>query len=433
MTSSPLRFNHIDDLPHIFGALTIVGEAQIEKEKYILRHKAEGLSASVGTEPKTTNVSPNKPPQLYTNKEVKAAYQNNNWAKIKEIEDKAQKGLQPVMENIKNLGERAWAKVKSSKGDEFYMSWTQDALIWSFTESMVAATEAAKAENPNTAFQSTIQVGQYVKGVSILGVHSYNLDTPHILGYSVAAYLVARVLSSTIADGLGFLVVNFAIRLTQVAVELGLESFSFVVSPGLLASLASTLVFVIVFITVMYIFNWLNRLFTLKVQVFNWDKDNDWKLFKHSKDNAVNPGRANDFGALDYTIDKMGTSNSTILPPDFNPITTLDSICYYGVLIYQNEQTFMEGCDIAIQTICGNNPTEGFTIGVSVPWGSSNKIAIQNASLDPGYFLKHAHWTSEPKTLSIDYHGKTITTTIDYLVSAPDDLYNVNVHIGKNE
>jgi len=429
--NNTFRHNHPDDLPCHFGSLRVVGPADQEEIKYrrLSERNVDHLSSgATPAQQKPTQVVPHKQPILATNKEVKAAYQTNNWAKIKQIEGSAQRDLQPLYDIIKRDGKNAFSKVQDPTGKEFYMVWSSAGCIWSNTESMTEANDAQKSADPNTKYQAIAQFGTYSKGFSILGIHSYNFGLTTMIVQSVIAYILASVLSSFIAEGLGFLVANFAIRLTMAAAALGFEAFSFMLPAALIASVATCICFAIVFIGLMVLWNFLNRKYTIRCSVYNWS-DDDWELSNHACVNAINPGTGSMSDQLGIKIPKMIKANEIIYPPGFNSIEALDSTCFYAILIYENLNTFMQGCDFVIQA-SWNHVGDGFTFGVSVPRFSDNKQIIINHPVNPHALLNDGPWTSYPQTLGIGFHGNTrITTTIDALNGANDNLYNVNVHI----
>ncbi|KAF2069335.1 hypothetical protein CYY_009343 [Polysphondylium violaceum] len=441
MTQTEVRINHPDDLAnhfHLFGKLTIVGNAVDEIQKYRATHAAAGLSSNASVtsnanSSNTTNVTPAKQPSLSTTAEVKAAYQTNNFAKIKELETKANNDVLPVYTNIVNKGDSAWVKVQANNGQQYYMAWSASASVWSYTESIKPATDANKAADSNTKYQAVVQFGTYSASTSIAGIHSYNMGLTTMVVESVIAMILAKCISGFIADGLGFLVAQFAVRLATAAAEMGLESFSFAVPEFLIGAVAGCLCFAIVFIGIAYLWNWLNRLYTIRVQVFNWDASHDWQLTTQSKSNAVNPGKDSNTNQLGINIDKMTDPNSTVYPPGFGPVTSLDTVCYYSIIIYQNDNTFAEGCSFAIQGTKNNNKNTGFTYAFQCPRWSNNAQYMSGTVVDPNTFLNQAssHWQSNPQYFNVTTDGTPIGAKIDALSGASDDMYNVIININK--
>jgi len=432
----PARLNHPDDLPSHFGKLTIIGNAvdQIPKYKQMAasHYASSALTASSSN---TTNVVPWKQPVLNTTPQVKSYYTTNNFAKIAQIEAQAQSDLDAVYGNISSQGDNAWTLVQASNGTQFYLSWSQYGSVWSYCQSMTPATQAAQAADPNTTYQAVVQFGTYSQTSSVCGIHSYNMGLTTMVVESVVALILAKCLSGFIADGLNFLVSQFATRLASAAADLGFESFSFAVPEFLIGAVAGCICFAIVFIGLAYLWNFLNRLYTLRTQVFNWDANNTWQLTTQAFSNAVNPGQDSNSTQLGITLDKMVDAGGIVYPPGFQPVTPLDSVCYYAVIIYENSQTFAEGCSFAIQCTRNDDSTQGgFTYAFNCPRFSDNGQYVQGSVIDPSTFLSTAQsgkWVSTPQTQTVTCTSDNtpITVSFDALSGASNDTYNININI----
>ncbi|KAF2074795.1 hypothetical protein CYY_003898 [Polysphondylium violaceum] len=389
------------------------------------------------TLPTTTQAVPYKQPLLNTTPQNKSYYQTNNFAQIAQLEQKANSDITPIYGNITAQGQAAWTLVEDPKsGQQYYMSWSQYGSVWTYTQSITPSTEAQLAAEPTTTYQAVVQFGTYSQTSSVAGIHSYNLGLTTMVVESVVALILAKCMSSFIADGLGFLVSQFAIRLTQAAVELGFESFSFAVPEFLIGAVAGCLCFAIIFIGIAYLWNWLNRLYTLRVQVFNWDTNYNWQLTSQGFSNAVNPGQDSNQTQLGITLDKMVSAGGVVYPPGFNPVTPLDSVCYYAVIVYENDQTFAEGASFAIQSIRNNDTTQGFTYAFNCPRFADNGQYVVNSVVDPTTFLTTAEskWVSTPQTQTIQVtpDNTPVTVSFDYLEGASNDTYNINININQS-
>ncbi|KAF2069084.1 hypothetical protein CYY_009595 [Polysphondylium violaceum] len=426
------RINHPEDIPNIFGALKILSHDTIEKEQsnLVARPEADCLSADNDT-PTEHEVAPCKTPQILTTKENRAAYQTNNWAKINEIAQTSEKALKPLYSNIASKGDDAWTKVKSSNGNEFCMTWNDEAAIWAYTESITPSNEAQLTENPKTTYQAVVQIGTYVKSKTILGLHSYNFGIASLIGTSIASLLVARTISTFIAEGLGFTTASFAARMTSIAARIGIRNTVFRIAARALSALGSCILFAVVFVGISLLWDWLNRLYTVQIQILNWD-NSDWTVGEHYESNAKIPGDEAYGPDFNKKIPKMVSAGSVVTPPDFGPIKTLDSICYYALIVYQNNSTFMEGCDAVINVKCSDytdSQNQGFTYGISVPRFKDNKHAISNGIHNGQSFIKdESQWKSE-KGVSTHWNGKQITASLKDLSGAKDNFYDVIINI----
>ncbi|UVL00924.1 hypothetical protein [Pseudomonas sp. B21-048] len=420
MTQSQVK---IDALPAFFRDIEIIGPAVHEIPKYKALH-ASLLFASSAKQ--NIEVTADSSPVLLASRSVKEIYQSNNFSQIKDMERKAQNDLQAIYTNVSQNGTNAWTKVRS-QGKDFYMSWSDTGSMWSFTDSITQT--AKKNQDGETTYQAKVQIGTYTQTGKIAGIHTYNLTLPTLLVESVVALIVAKAVSGIIADGLGFLVANFAMYLTSAAAELGLESFSFFISEALLATVASCLVFAVVFIGLAYLWDWLNRQYTIRLQIFNWDGDHDWNADGQYMSNAKISG---DNSTFDFNLPKLTKPGNIVTPPGFQPVEALESVCYYAVIIWQNDSTFMQGCSAALR-MQRDGSSDGFMWAFDCPRWSDNQQASTNGTSDPKTYLNNPNWNNNPKNFSIEStSSKTpINLALDALSGASDNLYNFIININK--
>ncbi|WP_349671569.1 hypothetical protein [Lacrimispora sp.] len=411
-----MTFNS-EALPSFFRDVEIIGPADLELPKYRLAHARLNFGAS----PKTAEISAKSSPFLLMTKSVREIYKNNDFATIKNIEKNANDDLRSVYTNISNNGDKAWTKVKKN-GKEFYMSWSNNGSIWAYTENMTVLN--------NATLNAQVQIGTYSKSNSILGIHTYTLSIPAVIAESAIAYIVARAVSGIIAEGLGFAIATFSLLLAQAASKVGLTGFSFAIRSSVVSAISSNLVFAIVFIGLQYLWNWLNRKYTIRLQIFNWDDKNSWKVNGQYLSNAKICG---DNQELNFELPKMLKPGEAVTPPGFDPVEVLDTVCYYAIVVWENDNTFLQGCDMAIQV--QKNDTEGFMWAFSCPRFTNNKQAANNGLEDPKAYLAQANWNSEPLGFRIRSTSRNnpVIFALDALSGAPDNLYNINIHINKEQ
>lgn len=365
-------------------------------------------------------------PTLLTSNAVRQVYQQNKFGEIKELEKQAQKDLQVLYDNIKKNKENAWVKVRAEvygKTQEFYMTWSNNACMW---------IRQKDGQNVKTGdeqkYMADVEVGTYSKSTSIMGIHTYNLSITVMLVESVICYLIVKAISGIIAEGIGFVVAHFAPYIIDAAIELGFESFSCTVLAGALSSVAACLVFVVLFIGLSFLWDWLNRKYTIRLQIFNWDKDNDWSV---GKDYTGNAKIAGGDSQQNITIHKLDDPD---IPSFITPVEPLESICHYVVIVWENDNTFMEGCSMALQLKKGNS-NEGFMWAFDCPRFSDNKNKGSNGIMDPKAYFNQGNWSNSPKNFSITSTSSQIPVTfaLDALHGADDNLYNINIHINHKE
>jgi hypothetical protein len=401
-------------LPSFFRDVKIIGTAETQIPKYREIHKE--LMATLPSQVDCPVILETSPTLLATD-QVKSIYQNSDFAGIKNLEAQAQNDLQSIYSNIAQYPQQAWTLVES-QGKQFYMSWSNTGSMWAYTSSMLSS--------DGTSYQAIVQIGSYSASTGIAGIHAYNLTLPTLVGEAVIALVVAIALSGIVAEGLGFLVAGFSILLAQAAASLGLEAFAFSISTFAIASIAFALVFVIVFIGLAFLWNWINRKYTIRLQVFNWDQNNTYSCKNYYGSNTTIPGQDND--TVNFTLPPMVPAGSVVVPPGFQPVQNLDAVCYYAIIIWQNDQTVFEGLSmaLAIQQGTSNN---GVTWAFDCPRFSDNQQAAVGQMADPQTFLANAPWNPNPQAFSINTGNIPVAITLDALSGADDSLYNAIINI----
>lgn len=193
--------------------------------------------------------------------------------------------------------------------------------------------------------------------------------------------------------------------------------------------MATCLVFAVVFIGLAYLWGWLNRKYTIRLQVFNWDDKSDWNMNGQYMSNAKIAGEDR---KLEFTIPKMLAPGDVVVPPGFNPVEVLDSVCSYAVIVWENDNTFMEGCSMAVRMQRAQQK-DGFMWAFDCPRWSNNQQAGSNGMMDPKAYRNQAPWSSTPKNFSITSTSSNVPVNfaVDALSGADDGLYNVIININK--
>lgn len=363
------------------------------------------------------------PPVLRMDNNTRNIYQSNDFTKIKELEEKMDQDLKPIYDNIRTNSENAWTKVRS-QGQEFYMCWSNSGSMWAYTP-------ALEKSQDGTTYQACVQVGTYSQSSGLLSGHSYNFSISSLIGEAVISAIVAYALSKAIQYGVEFLISRFAADIVTAAAKLGFQRFSCTILSKVATGLASCIVAVFIAIAVHYLWEWLNRHYTICLRIYNWDPKNDWETSAKYLDNAVISG-ADEGDTELFTIPKMVEAGSTITPPGFSPVTSLDNICYYGAIIWENDKQFMQGCSMAL-SIKKSGSEEGFMWAFDCPRLSDNHHAAKNGIEDPENYFNNCQWNDSPKDFHITATSQNIPVTfgLDALSGAKNNLYNIQIQINK--
>ncbi|HGJ5855364.1 hypothetical protein [Arsenophonus nasoniae] len=289
-----------------FHDLEIIGSAADDISKFYAMHKKLFNNSE-----KECKIDVNKSPILLTSSDTKNAYKNANFKQIEKIVKDSDDDTRAIYTNIKDNGVKAWTKV-SSGGKEFYMSFSNKASIWCMTEK----TEKILTKEGDIKYSAVVQMGIYSSSGQIAGINTYNITLPILLGEVVSALLVARLISFAIAEGASFLIASILSRMGAFAVEIGLGPVSFIIGSYALSAVVASLIFAIVFVGIMYLWNWVNKKYTIKLQIFNWDENYIWNIVD---DYLLNAKLANDEHNREHdfyiSLPKMIKPNETITPP----------------------------------------------------------------------------------------------------------------------
>ena len=408
-----------DVLPSFIKNVEIIGRADEEAKKF------RKLNTAQNALPISCEIGANSTPNIITTNAVKQIYQKNDFGKIAQLEKQAQQDLQNIYSNIADHKENAWVKVKAivdGQEKEVYMTWSANACMWIYQKD-------SRTDNSgdDTKYINDVQVGTYSKSTSIMGIHTYNLTLTSMVAEAAICFMVTKALSGIISDGIGFLVARLAPYILEAAVDLGFEAFSCTVLATALSTVACCLVFVVVFIGLSFLWDWLNRKYTIRLQIYNWDKDNAWCVGKQYTDNAKIAGDNSQQDIQNIHIQKLEDPD---FPPFIQPVEVLDTVCHYAVIIWENDNTFMEGCSMALQ-LKKEDKNEGFMWAFDCPRFSDNKNKGIDGLMDPKDYFKKDNWNSSPKGFSINSTSDNIPISfaLDALSGADDNLYNINIHI----
>jgi hypothetical protein len=104
--------------------------------------------------------------QQFLDADTQQAWANNDMAAIEQFKAKASADLDPIYQNIKAKGNDAWIQVES-EGQQFYISYTQNATIWAYTVDI----PSAKADSDTK--DTIISIGSYSATANFLGISTY--------------------------------------------------------------------------------------------------------------------------------------------------------------------------------------------------------------------------------------------------------------------
>ncbi|KAF2074984.1 hypothetical protein CYY_003723 [Polysphondylium violaceum] len=436
------RVNHRDDLIKVNSNLKFIRSIDESCKFYRSLHDSSGLNSQLNQSPGGFSLSVSSQPQLLTPNSVKKIYQSNNWKEIKKLQDQSDNDLNAIYTNFRNHPNNCWNEVEDdTTGEHYFMSWdVKGNYVWTYCASVNTINDPF---NPQGKFSGITQYGVFSKTTSICGIHSYNLTTPTLLVESVFSLILSNFISKLVKQGINFLSSSLVSLISEAAADAGLDAV-FTIASAALGFICSCVVFAIVFIGISYLWNFLNKRFQICVSIYNWDTVNDCLITKQSLSNAINPGQ--DLSTnLSIKINKQLPAGSTpsipgfglTLPPDIGQmlIKTTESVVAYAFIVYENLQTFLQGCSFSFSINFSSKQNSGFTYAFQCPWVASNGHYIENTIQDPSSFLKKArsNWVSSTNALTTNVEYIPINCFIDSLTGGDadgSDNYQVVIHIG---
>ncbi|KAF2071675.1 hypothetical protein CYY_007008 [Polysphondylium violaceum] len=422
MQSISQDLNNPDHLSNFFPGAKLIGNAVDDIPSFKELHANFDANGVAG------EILPLGMPMIQTVSGVREAYQNLDYDLIKQMENVASQDLNYVFQNMHSQGMNAFRRIELN-GKPYYATWTNSGMVWSCTESVTPLLD------PNLKYSAVVQFGTYSANTKIAGISRYNLKLPDMLVESVIASAFVKLFSGFVVEGLGFVASAFAARLGSILATWGIE-LTITMPEIVLPIIAACIVFTIVFVGLSYLWNWMNKRYTFRTQVFNWDQNNIWGASGQYCDNAVMPGQ--DGNSLGFSLPKMLPPGTVITPPGFGPNTTLDTVVSYAVLIYCNDSTFLRGNAMSVKFKLENGDTvgeDGFMWVFNNPRFNDNQMVILSGVQDPQAAFTQVYennlWDPNPIRVKkpVSQNNNNLTYGVDYLSGAPDDLYNIIINI----
>lgn len=316
-------------------------------------------------------------------------------------------------------------------GRQFYMSWSDKSSVWCFTQS----SEPSLGKDGEQTYQNIINFGTYAVSDSVAGIQLYNLTTPILLSETVLAGAMTYAISQIMKAGIGFVTEALTTYIVAGLSKVGIKASSKIVGKAI-AAVTTNLVFAVTFICIIYLFNWLNRLYTIRLIIYNWSGTDDWEVNGQYVENAIFPGEEEQLtedSNLNFTIPKALDSGDSVAPPGFDNVEVLDSVCYTATVVWQNNNTFAEGCSMALQ-LRKAGTEEGFMWAFSCPRFANNKHAADDGLQDPESYFTDLQWNENPLEFEIQSTSDStpITLALEALSGGEDNAYTVIMNIDRS-
>ncbi|KAF9056733.1 hypothetical protein BDP27DRAFT_1242393 [Rhodocollybia butyracea] len=367
--------------------------------------------------------------ELYLDSNTRQQWASNNMAAINSKRTQAQRDLQPIYDNIKNNGEKAWSLFESA-GQRYYISWSGNNAVWAYVKDEPSTTRADELK------QSIISIGSYSANSQLLGMSGYIWSNlPIQIVASAIALVFVVLMGPLITEGVAWGISFAAAWLTQAAAMAGVEALA-VLIPASVASagglIIAGIIGVAVFLAVLWLSSIIFRQYFLTVNIFNFDSNHIWSTIDWYADNAEITN-----GEWKYVdIAKYAPAGGQIFPPGFDPPTNLESVVTYLTIAFTNVSTFLEGLGIAM--VMGRDDySQGFALKYDLPRFGDNYIGLMALDMNPNlfynlpeYYNSSSGWVQANSTQTTIDGGLQITGYTPYLSGAPDETYEFTVNVG---
>ncbi len=410
-------------LPDYLQDVKIIGTLSSRMEQ--LRQEMALTENGLEEEKDQIDVSVEQSPIFLMSKEVRKAYQSGDFQKIKEIENKSKKDLEPIYSNISEHGDKAWFEAEDKYGKRFLMVFNDQGVMWVYPQETVVTS----AEN-GVKFKHVASVGVY-SGNSVSGT-IFNMEFRSTASEIVEAVLdlaVTCIIIKVISNGIKYAARSFALWMCERAVAAGITRYAFVLPATALKIVTVAVSSVVSFAAIIFL-DWImglvDKKFFVQTEIYNWDDTHDWKVVNNYEDNAVIAGE----GSLsNITIPKKQTPQ---IPPFIHDIKVLDTSVSYITIVWENDNTFMEGLGTALSLQEADDGNIGFSWALDCPWARNTvQKAVNTVQSDLKSYYNSGNWNKNPLNFQIsESDGLPISFAMNAQSKAENNTYQVKINIG---
>lgn len=348
------------------------------------------------------------------------AYEKNDMAYVKNLEAQTRRDIAPIIENIKCNGEDAWIKVKDRHNVEFFISHSNDAVMWVYPLCV------SKEDHEKKTI--VIMMGSYSNNTHQATSSTLSFST--VLKISIEAIILfacTEVFYRIALEGLNWTAASISMWLAQAAARRGANNFRFVIPEGALKLVARA--FSIAFmIAASMLIDWIISLVTkdyyISLRIYNFDDVSEWKTKNHYFDNAIIAGEKDVY--KDFSLPKKQKGKL----PDFIDVTSCEVEVSYAEINLKNDNTFLEGLAAALSMESSNN-NRGFSFAIDCPYITSTKQkATTPIETNLKKYCESNNWNEGNYSL-IYINDLPVSIYLHDTHDAENNLYIVDVLIGK--
>jgi hypothetical protein len=381
------------------------------------------------------------PPAVGATAAVQAAILDNDWDALDALSKKSTLSLKPIYSNISQYGDIAFDDVVDDNGNYLYsVSFSNTGTVWIYPTNVDPSYPAGQGL-ADTKTASHVNVGSYSSTAGYLGIANYLLqNTPLQMVLTVVTAAVASMLKSLLSSAAEWTVEAVLSLIGDALLDLGVE-FTTVLAAGALVAggltfIAMSFLSIVFLLAVEFILTYFFPKYSLYVNIYNFDQ-NDWTTdnsIYYMQNASLDP---TGYGPL--VIDAFVPAGTTIGPPGFNPVVSIDNTLSYATYIYTTESILESVFTIGLQletpapTKKNLNPNYTNSFMTKYQIGGTNfdnNIGLIAGMMDMNTFITDPTTWLDQATVSVQTGSITTTAATNVLQDATNNVFVYNINIG---
>jgi len=367
---------------------------------------------------------------VFVSQQQKDAIVNNDYLTLRTIRKTESADLKPNLESIQKNRESAFLEAtNTTNGERFHICPSSTGFIWAMPLSIENEEDPSDGEIKTVA---TVSIGTYTANTNQLGIsvskwNNIPLNVTNFLISNFASRVVANMIANRLAG------TRFGAALTS-AIS---RASSGIVSTGAMTAstagkiggfMRGSILVSVAYLAVMFLADFLHRIYGLRVTVYNWEDNREWKIVNWYSDNAEVSEGAPD----EWKPTNLPAATGFPVPGGF-PIET-ERAATYATYTYSNDNAFLEGVGMCMKVQNVEDPKAGFYLKYLIKRFGKNKLALRGVISQPIKDYYNGEW-AKIGTMVTQTNCKYTDTQIKGIATTPlsneeSRLYSFEVHIG---
>ncbi|KEP47140.1 putative transmembrane protein [Rhizoctonia solani 123E] len=365
--------------------------------------------------------------QTYLDASTQQSWATNDMATITRKRNEASKDLAPIYYNIHENGDKAWVHVCDPEtGEEYYVSWDDVAIVWSY------ATDRPSASGSGDTKNSVISIGSYSSTQNMLSVSGYIWENiPAATIPSVTALAFATLAKSLISQGIEWGIQYAASKLAEFLTAVGAKDLAALIPTSVESTgglVIAGVIGVFVVFGLLALLSVIFKKFWLVLNVYNFDLDYQWSSAKHYGDNA----QPSNGEWQDRTIPTFKPADPAVFPPGFNPRQPMESTVTALSMTFDNVKVGMQGLGEGV-LMNRDDSQAGIALKYIVRFWTDNEVGLKFIDGDASAFdledyYNNGNWVKS-QSVQVDSGEYSVTGYTPELSGSDNNNYYFDVSI----